>query len=408
MTSLSERLNSLGLKKGSEISPPVTKKYPLLSEVINASVMSNSQGKVLVVEKLYPYGFIHGDVLFSDDIKFSEINRMSKLRNSDFNLKNIVFLDTETTGLAGGTGTFAFLIGIAQFTKQGFCLTQFILEDPSDESSLLLALDEYSKNTQAIVSFNGKSFDIPLLRTRYIMNKMSFPFTEKEHIDLLQMSRKIWRQRLASCSLKDLEKDILHLPRTEDEVPGWMIPQIYFDYLRSGDPALIRNVIYHNAMDIMSLAALFIAIGRMFDTLIQNTGMNSLDLFSIGQMYESNGDTSKAIEIYEFCVKNNLLDQEIAINLKKRLGKIYKSQLQWENSIEYWSSNASSGNIDACIELAKYFEHQVKDIKKAIFWTSCAEEYNFLSKKPRHYRNQIMKELLHRRNRLERKEKADV
>ena len=266
MTSLSERLKNLGLSKGSEITVLAKKDTRSLVDELNASTITNDLGKIIVVEKTFPYGYLHGDIQFVDQIDTTEIHKTSKLNGINCNLKKIAFLDTETTGLSGGTGTLAFLIGVGRFGEQGFHLTQYILEDPSEESSLLLALSIYSEEIEEIVTFNGKSFDLPLLKSRYILNRMPVPFTHLRHLDLLHISRRLWRQRLPSRSLKDLEHEILHLPRTEEEVPGWMIPELYFNFLKSGDASLIKNVVYHNAMDIVSLAALFIGITQMLNT----------------------------------------------------------------------------------------------------------------------------------------------
>jgi hypothetical protein len=176
----------------------------------------------------------------------------------------MLFIDTETSGLSGGAGTFAFLIGIGRFKEDGFLLEQLIIRDPSEEMAMLLHLADMIKPDTIFVSFNGKSFDIPLVQNRLVLNKLPVFLRDLAHVDILHISRKLWRKTLPSCTLKDLEVAILGFPRSSEDVPGWMIPDIYFEYLRTNDPAWLSDVIYHNAQDIVSLAALMIHISRLF------------------------------------------------------------------------------------------------------------------------------------------------
>ncbi|MRS02567.1 hypothetical protein EG832_04985, partial [bacterium] len=292
MPSLLDRLNTLGLKKANEVAAPPAKKNKVsMVEAIGEGTrrIENQLGNVVIAERRYPYGYQHGLIQFKDLIKVDTIHKAGKLQTGGDNLKKMIFLDTETTGLSGGTGTLAFLVGMARFDDEGLKLTQFLVEDPSEESAMLLEFANQTNDVEAVITFNGKSFDIPLLRSRYVLNRMPIHFTEWGHLDLLHLSRRIWKQRLASRGLKDLEKEILHLPRTEDEVPGWMIPEIYFEYLRSGDATQIANVVYHNAMDIVSLAALYFAITNMFDDDLFSNKLHSWDVFAIGQLYEDIG-----------------------------------------------------------------------------------------------------------------------
>ena len=139
------------------------------------------------------------------------------------------------------------------------------MRDPGQEAALLAALDQWLAEFDVIVTFNGKSFDVPLLNSRFLMNGITTPFERYEHVDVLQIARKLWRDRLPSRALGELEKEIIHFYRTGDDIPGWMIPQVYFDYLRSGDARPLAGVFYHNVIDILTLAALFGHIGAMLN-----------------------------------------------------------------------------------------------------------------------------------------------
>jgi uncharacterized protein YprB with RNaseH-like and TPR domain len=331
------------------------------------------------------------------------IQKAGKVENKIENLKKLVFLDTETTGLAGGTGTLVFLIGMARFDDQGLKLTQYLVEDPSQESAMLLALSNYGADVEAVVTFNGKSFDMPLLKTRYLLNKLPIPFSNWGHLDLLHLSRRIWKMRLPSRSLKDLEQEILHIPRSDEEVPGWMIPEIYFDYLRTGDATQIANVVYHNAMDIVSLAALYLMITRMLDQDLFSGQIHDLDVFSIGQLYESIGEIDKAAKIYEHCYLTNRMSEQNKLELSSKLALLYKKQFQWDKALPHLLSNGKSGDIDSCIELAKFFEHVSKEEKKALEWTIQAEIYLASSNLNRYQKKTVQNQLLTRKIRLEKR-----
>lgn len=405
MPSLADRLNALGLKKGSEIQKPEREEHLPLVDVVNGISVENQFGNIVVVEKLFPYGYQHGDIQISKEIDIEHIHNTGGLKGQVNTLHQLIFLDTETTGLSGGTGTLAFLIGLARFTQEGLKLTQFIIVDPTDEAAMLLALSNYASDAQGLVTFNGKSFDIPLLRTRFTLNRLPFPFVNWGHLDLLFLARRIWKQRLVSRSLKDLEMEILHIPRSEDEVPGWMIPEIYFNYLRSGDASQIANVVYHNAMDIVSLAALYIAITGMLERDLFSSHLPGLDVFSIGQIYENIGEKDKAIRIFEYCLEQHQLDLPKRRELISRLAMLYKKQQFLDKAVVLWIKNGNEGDVDSCIELAKYFEHEKKDIASAMEWTVSATAYLENSSLPRYRLKIIKKELLSRKERLEKRKK---
>ena len=142
------------------------------------------------------------------------------------------FLDTETTGLAGGSGTCAFLVGIGRITPEGFRVRQFFMRDYCEEASLLDAVSRHLAPFRVLITYNGRSFDQPLLETRYRLNRSRPPFGKLEHLDLLHGARRLWKLRYESCRLVDLETQVLGFERDGD-VPGALIPYLYFEYLRT-------------------------------------------------------------------------------------------------------------------------------------------------------------------------------
>lgn len=176
----------------------------------------------------------------------------------------MLYLDTETTGLAGGSGTYAFMVGLAFFEQGQLRVEQLIMRSHCEEKAMLGYLIERLENSDGLVTFNGKSFDIPLLQTRLIMNRLRYDLEDLPHLDLLPVSRRLWSQALENCKLETLETEILGLPRQGD-VPGWMVPQIFFRYLQTGCARGLAQVAEHNRRDILTMVGLVAGLWGYID-----------------------------------------------------------------------------------------------------------------------------------------------
>ena len=169
--------------------------------------------------------------------------------------RDVLFLDTETTGLAGGAGTAAFLVGVARASRDGIEMRQFFMRDFDEEAAMLEALRTFAAGASLIVTYNGRAFDLPLLSSRLVLNRFP-PFLDAiPHLDLLPAARTLWRPRHGSCRLVHLEARLAGIERGPD-VPGALIPRIYFDFLRGLDGGGLRQVFEHNLQDVASLMAL--------------------------------------------------------------------------------------------------------------------------------------------------------
>ncbi len=401
MTSLSDRLKALGMVQASKVKSPEPIAYPHFSDVIDGQEVNNSLGSCFITEQIYPWNYQHGKVTFLEMKGISTIADAAKAGQvKGESIAKLLFLDTETTGLAGGTGTFAFLVGLGYFTEVGFHLIQYICRDPQEEPAMLLEISNLVEKFSGLVTFNGKTFDIPLLNTRYILNKLPQPFINFSHLDLLYLSRKLWRNRLQSRALQDLEQEILEIPRTNEEIPGWMIPEIYFEFLRNGNPEPIKGVLYHNGMDIVSLAALFLYLSDSFESTSLSKSFHPIDYFSMGMLYKEIGMIDLAEKIFCDCYEQDNLTTELRITLFHHLGDLYKRQGKMEKALQVWTKSANDEDIDSIIEIAKYYEHAVNDYDMALSWTEKAVTY--LDKKGYHsYQSRQMKnDLLKRKARL--------
>src|SRR5687768_1017090 len=280
------------------------------------------------------------------------------------------FLDTETTGLAGGSGTCAFLIGIGRITPAGFHVPQFVIRDSDEERSQLHAATEVVTDAKALSTNNGKSFDLPLLETRYRMNRARPPFARLAHLDLLHGARRLWRLRMDSCRLVDLGTQVLGHERQSD-IPGEMIPQVYFDYLRGLGPAPIEPVFEHNALDILSLACLTGVVPWAFRDPSQAPLHHAAECVSLGRWVRQAGRLEEALALFRRGVNGNLADDLLfrtlwdAAGIEKKLGR-------HDAALAIYSDLAAARNpfrAAALIELAKHYEHRERNAGMAIEFT---------------------------------------
>lgn len=376
MPTLSDRLKSLGVKVGTRDlpAPKPNKTYPV-EEIVAGRLLETGGGATYLIEEDFPTSYIHGQVglrINTAPLMIAEWAGNPMIADQD--PESFVFLDTETSGLAGGTGTFAFLVGVGRYTPQGFHLAQFFMREPFEEPALLLALEEFFVPCKTIVSFNGKAFDIPLLETRYTLQGWKSPFKGLAHIDLLHLARRLWRDRLPSRTLANLEVHILHASRTDDEIPGWMIPQLYFDYLRDGDARPLKRVFYHNAMDVVSLAALLNHTSALLENPFEQTNGETIDLAAVARLFEDLGYIEKAAELYDVCLKADL-PEEILNDTLYRLSLLHKRSNNIMAAIPLWEQAAAMKRLFAYEELAKFYEHHALELDVALKWTSEALEY---------------------------------
>ena len=408
--SLSDKLKALGVKLGANDLPPAPGQqepqpsasftaYPI-EEVVDGQIIKTDAGPVFCVEKFYPLDYDHGNSRLQPSTPLDRLAQWAEHPQAAASpLPAITCLDTETSGLAGGAGTFAFLVGAGKLEEDGFRLRQFFMRDPSEEPALLLALEAFLVPCQVLVTFNGKSFDAPLLNTRYRLQGWNSPLKGLAHFDLLHLSRRIWRERLPSRTLGSLEAEILQVRRGQDEVPGWMIPQLYFDYLHTGDSRPLSGVFYHNALDILSLAALLDYLGRLLYA-PQETQVPALDRAALARLYEDLEENEAAVELYRRSLKEGLPESSFRDTLQ-RFSLLLKRMGRLEAAEKLWQQAAAEGEIYACVELAKLFEHQRADPPQALVW--CEQALRHLERLPLVERRLWRQELEHRQQRLIRK-----
>jgi hypothetical protein len=280
-----------------------------------------------------------------------------------------LFLDTETTGLAGGTGTYAFLIGLAWWDAGGLQVEQFFMRDFAEEHSLLQELSQRIAERPVLVTFNGKSFDWPLLENRFTMTRSMVVPKLAAHLDLLHPARALWKMRLGSVRLGELERHVIDAPRLgwhrDNDVASALIPQYYFDYLRGGPTQPLASVVRHNQMDLRGLAALF---GKINSVLADDDchSIDSLDLFGLSKFLQRRGDADRA---HSACAQALSMGLPAEFRPKARRDLALMAKRRGEHSLAAEILHEIAGDpqdgIHACEQLAIYYERHAKDLVKA-------------------------------------------
>jgi uncharacterized protein YprB with RNaseH-like and TPR domain len=407
------RLRRLGLRRGianlqpKQEAPAKKKRGPGIEEMVAGQVCETRLGACFVVEESWPLSHRHGDLPLSEALLVSPttLARLADFSDgSTFDLRQAIFFDVETSGLSGGTGTYAFLVGVGFFAGDAFRARQFFMRDVTDEPAMLHLVGELLDRFDAVVSFNGRAFDVPLLNTRFTLARQPPRLTRAPHLDLLKPSRRLWRRRLASCSLGSLEQEVLGIRRSEKDVPGWLVPRLYFDYIQTGDASELAGVFYHNLVDILSMVTLVARLGAVFDDPRVAKALDGVDLFSLGRWYERLGMTAEGEAAYRRALSKSL-PAEIQQAVRRHLSFLLKRQGRREEAVDIWLKvveNGGSGRGYAYVELAKHYEWHTGDLPAAAVVTrqAMALPENTL---PGRRSQEALAELVHRLRRLERK-----
>ncbi|MBN2444558.1 MAG: ribonuclease H-like domain-containing protein [Spirochaetales bacterium] len=277
----------------------------------------------------------------------------------------LLFFDLETTGLSGGAGTLCFLIGIGRIREDMFEIRQIFLSDFPGEGEFLSEIAPFFRKENLFVSFNGKSFDSHFIKTRFLMNRMKCEI--EKQFDLLHVSRRFFKHTIGSCSLGDIEEKVLSIHRDND-VDGFEVPDIYFNFLQTGNTADLTRVFEHNFQDILSLAHLFQCILTL-STPGSHHSLLNVDDFALGQYFLESGNDDGINLLTRAYEKGD-------IRAGKYLSLYFKKKQEWDKAVLIWERMVC--DVKSCfavIELAKYYEHREKDYKKALVWVEKVSDF---------------------------------
>lgn len=428
MASLADKLKALGVKTATEslsrasdlpAPAPKTNTSTPIEEVLDGRWIETRRGRAFISDSFYPLEYQHGAIPIFLPASLQHLSHWAgDERIQNMPIEQFAFLDTETSGLAGGTGTYAFLVGVGRFLStdsitesrirtdksadQGFWLRQFFMSSPSEEAALLEAMIDFLAPCAGLVTFNGKTFDAPLLNTRYALHATPSPLKDLAHVDLLPLARRLWRDRLPSRALKYLEEHIMRAPRTTEEVPGYEIPHLYFDYLRTGDASPLKGVFYHNAMDIVAMTALFSHTAAMLADPHAADLEHGLDVAALARLFEDLGKWEDAARLYERGLELGLPEAGFADTMR-RYSALQRRRGDVEMAVKLWLRAAGEGHIYAHVELSKHHEHRKRDISEAYRWARSALELAQAPSLPPSIRRFWTEEITHRLTRLAKK-----
>ncbi|MBQ8964379.1 MAG: ribonuclease H-like domain-containing protein [Clostridia bacterium] len=289
-----------------------------------------------------------------------------------FDIRRCLFLDTETTGLFGGAGTVAFLVGVGYVEGESLVIEQLMLREYADEPALLDRLGQRMADFDSVCTFNGRNFDMPLLETRFTMNRMRDRWRALENLDLLYPSRRAWKLRLGSCRLCNLEAEILGMPR-EDDLPGSEVPARFFQFMKTGEDALLDDIVQHNRQDIATLAKLLVRLCAINDR--PDLLSDQRDQFSMGRSLERLGELRPAREMYRASARPRpvgtlaaLSGERIAGSANWRLYGLCRRSGDWDGAEAVLKQMLRRRQLPGavCTELSKLYEHRRKDYPKAL------------------------------------------
>jgi uncharacterized protein YprB with RNaseH-like and TPR domain len=338
-----------------------------LTEIVQGEEIENEHGRFFLVSDTVSGSSRHGYRNIREAFDF-DMTAAGMLANnpliSEFASSDALFLDTETTGLAGGTGTMAFLIGLGWFEKGHFHVRQILARDFGEEKAALFYLAQIAGKKKFLVTFNGKAFDVNLLTTRFILNRLKSDLAALPHLDLLHPSRRILAHRLENSRLVTLEEQVLGVQR-EGDIPGWEIPQRYFDWLRKRDGRLLAAIFEHNRLDVISMATLTAHLVEILTAQALKQYAHADDYLAAARLLLKHADTEGMDKILNIFQEDNRA--ELNNDSKKKLAQLYKRSGKLNAAAQIWKELVACEEVDfyAVSELAKWLEHHRRDHRQA-------------------------------------------
>jgi hypothetical protein len=406
---LRRRLRRLGVFKGLQgLQKPAAAEpeAPTAAESVRdlpGEAVEGEAGTFWLDRRLYQRAHVHGRYALEELTGVTD-DALGILGTPDLGPRP-AFLDTETTGLAGGAGTLAFLVGVGVWDDDGLTLHLIFMRDPEEEPAALSYLDQVLSEATGLVTFNGRGFDVPILESRYILNRMPPLSLALPHLDLLPVARQLWRDHLPSRALGELERHILAIERSDEDLPSALIPDFYRQYLDTGDTSQIRRIFYHNEIDVLSLATLLAHQARMVLAPDEMT-LAPAEWVGVGRLYDKAEMEPEAIEAWRLALSGELgeLASDCAERIWSDLGWRYKRREAWDDAFEVWESwiRCLPLATEPLVEEAKYFEWTNRDLEKALDCTDRALR-RALAHPPGMRRYKALAELRHRQRRLQEK-----
>jgi uncharacterized protein YprB with RNaseH-like and TPR domain len=393
MTTLSDRLRGViggglkahgGERRGASSDAPGTDHA--IAEVLDGEWHERSGQRFLVVDRMYVPGYRHGSMALADGLPPSDgaWPRLSLLTSAPSHSRissspHLLFIDLETTGIAGGAGTYAFLVGCGWFAGGTFRIRQFVLSNFTAERALLEAVGELAAESGTVVSYNGKSFDLPLIETRFALHRLPSPFGELPHIDMLHPARRMWRVADTSrhvhkdvpytCRLSTLEQHLCGYVR-EGDVAGFEIPACYFRYVHAGDPQPLAAVLEHNRLDLLSLALVTARAAQLLED-GPAAASTAREALGMGRLYERGGLMTEAKSSFARAIEFKGADEDLRAEALRAYALVARRLRHYDDAADAWRRVLGLTECPRPIEreaseaLAVHHEHRRRDLASA-------------------------------------------
>lgn len=333
---------------------------PPIAQILRGDWHDTEHGAVFVRDDWYPVDHLHGALPLSAPLD-ADRNGLAHLlgAGSAPEASRLAFFDIETTGLSGGTGTYMVLAGLGSFEDGAFRMRQYFLADIATEYAMLAMLGADLARFDGIVTYNGRAFDMPFVETRMTLSRLPYPCRETPHFDLLHAVRRLYKHRMPGCRLAEAERRLLRIERHED-IPGWLIPQLYFDYVRAGRAAPLRGVFRHNAEDVLSLVGVLATCAR----LLSDVELDPDDAAAVARWWEAAREPHRAAPLYRYALPwlEGGDDWHWAAS---RLARLCKRAGARDEAVALWRQLWRLGDAAAGLELAKHYEHHARDLSAA-------------------------------------------
>lgn len=381
-------------KKKNRPTTRIPEHYTNLAHALGGELLTNHAGAYCMVRTFYSGSYRHGRLVLPTTQLERSLTRSAfamKELPGNVEVSSLLFVDTETTGL-GGSGAVAFLVGCASVTENGFEVRQYLMPDYSDETAMLEALLEEFSPDKTLVTYNGAAFDLPLLRGRMIVNRVARDVPMADHLDLLHAARRLFRRRIKDCSLTNVERELFEFHR-EDDVPGYLIPSIYFEWLDSRKFDGLIGVLEHNRLDIVSLWFLAVMVAEAFES-DGSTLEAADDLHSLARVYSRRKHHHKVIDL---CRRRDEMSSGVAQpDVTLFQAQAFKRAGEKEQAVSLWRSLSGGESREAYwadLELAMYFEHTAREYLQALRFAQAALQICPYSKSHRDRLNHRIKRL---------------
>ena len=340
---------------------------PRLEEVLHGREVTTPLGVCYEAKAVYRDTFRHGDHCIGAfrDVDMNTLNLFcGGVDGLDARAEDFLFMDLETTGLSLGTGTYGFLVGLGYFREGKYHIHQVFLRDFDEEPAFLYHTQQIMAPFRHLVTFNGKTFDIPLLEARFTMCSQPETLRKMVSWDLLYPARRLWYDRLEDCRLETIERERLGVAREGQDIAGDQIPRAYFRYVHDGDARDMDRIVYHNAMDVLTMTALAIQID---ESLKEKDPVRS-NLFSVGKYCEKQGIQGMGTEFFEAASCQGPSPQEKDRALF-HLARQHRREGRFEDAVRIWKGlveREGYGFLACCVEIAKHLEHRAREYDEAV------------------------------------------